>query len=353
MRDRRQERQALHHQHQREDVDLVDLLVVGRSTTIAAPISSSAASTASQNAGKSGPCGSRRPWRCARRAGCSFHTPIADRARDRPLHRHGGEHRADHLAERDRDAQPIERDEMRERRPRRPRGSGWSGSCPGWRCRRRRPPAPRSRLRIATTTPIALGAEPVEPAEREFALLLAREAARAGQQTPPVLAAGSGSRHRPSGGAASCRPRTCRAAGRGRSGGWCSATCQPCSSTVRPRSVSSTDGVARPAAGGVERGAADQAHGAVHDDGVGLVALDHADVEEAGIFAVHGVVHDAALAVAMVLRRLDHADLRIGEGRHQVLEPVGLHHVVGVDDADDLGVGARYAPSASRSAPAL
>ena len=50
-------------------------------------------------------------------------------------------------------------------------------------------------------------------------------------------------------------------------------------------------------------------------------------------------MHDGAVAVAMVLRRLDHADLGVGEGRHEVLEPVGLHHVVGVDDADDLGVG--------------
>ena len=32
------------------------------------------------------------------------------------------------------------------------------------------------RLRIATTTPDRFGAEPVEPAEREFALLLAGEA---------------------------------------------------------------------------------------------------------------------------------------------------------------------------------
>ena len=77
----------------------------------------------------------------------------------------------------------------------------------------------------------------------------------------------------------------------------------------------------------------------MHDDGVGLVALDHADVEEAGIFAVHGMMHDAALAVAMVLRRLDHADLGIGEGRDEVLEPVRTHHVVGIDHADDLGIG--------------
>ena len=83
--------------------------------------------------------------------------------------------------------------------------------------------------------------------------------------------------------------------------------------------MSSTDGVARPAAGGFERGAPDQAHGAVHDDGVDLVALHHADVEEAGIFGVHGAVHRRAVAVAMVLRRLHQADARIGEQRHQVL----------------------------------
>ena len=54
------------------------------------------------------------------------------------------------------------------------------------------------------------------------------------------------------------------------------------------------DRVARPVAGGVQRRAADQAHRAVHDDGVLFVPLHHADVEEAGIFAVHGVMHDAA-----------------------------------------------------------
>ncbi len=105
------------------------------------------------------------------------------------------------------------------------------------------------------------------------------------------------------------------------------------------------DGPARPAAGSLDRRAADEAHGAVHDDGVRLVALDHADVEEAGVFAVHRVVHDAALAVAMVLRRLHHADLRVGESRYQIFQPVGPHHIVGIDDADDLrvarGVGER------------
>ncbi len=110
------------------------------------------------------------------------------------------------------------------------------------------------------------------------------------------------------------------------------------------------DGVARPAAGGFERGAADQAHRAVHDDGVELVALNHADIEEAGIFGVHGAMHQRAVAVAMVLRRLHEADARIGEQRHEILEPVRLDHVVGIDDADDLGVrrGVRERERAAR-----
>ena len=77
----------------------------------------------------------------------------------------------------------------------------------------------------------------------------------------------------------------------------------------------------------------------MHDDGVRLVALNHADVEEAGILAVHGGVHQGSFAVTVILRRLDHADLFVGERRHEVLEPVGAHDIVGVDDADDLGVG--------------
>ena len=54
---------------------------------------------------------------------------------------------------------------------------------------------------------------------------------------------------------------------------------------------------------------------------------------------VHGVVHQRAVAVAVILRRLHEADARIGEQRHQVLQPVRLHDIVGVDDADDLGIG--------------
>ena len=70
------------------------------------------------------------------------------------------------------------------------------------------------------------------------------------------------------------------------------------------------DGIARPSAGVDQRAAADKAHGAVRDDGVDLVPLHHADIEEAGIFAVHHRMHDAPVAVAMVLRRLHKTDGR-------------------------------------------
>ncbi len=98
------------------------------------------------------------------------------------------------------------------------------------------------------------------------------------------------------------------------------------------------DGVARPSAHLIQRGTPNKAHGAVHDDGVDLVTLNHADVEEAGILTIHGVMHHAAVAVAVILRRLHQPDLGIGEQRRQILQPVRLHDIIGVDDADYLGV---------------
>ena len=74
------------------------------------------------------------------------------------------------------------------------------------------------------------------------------------------------------------------------------------------------------------------------DDGVGLVALNHADIEEPGIFAVHDVVERSAAAVAVILRRLDKAHLGVGEMRDEIGQPVGCDRVIGVDDADDLGI---------------
>ena len=63
----------------------------------------------------------------------------------------------------------------------------------------------------------------------------------------------------------------------------------------------------------IHRGAANEAHGAVHDDGVGLIALDHANIKEAGVFAVHDVMQRRASAIAVILRRLHEADFWIGE----------------------------------------
>ncbi len=77
----------------------------------------------------------------------------------------------------------------------------------------------------------------------------------------------------------------------------------------------------------------------MHDDCVVLIPLDHADVKESGVFAVHGEVHDTTLAIAVILRCLDEAYIRIAEQRHKVLEPVLLYDIVGVDDADDIGIG--------------
>ena len=61
----------------------------------------------------------------------------------------------------------------------------------------------------------------------------------------------------------------------------------------------------------------------MRDDRVELVPLHHADVEEAGIFAVHGVMHDATFTVAVILWRLYQPHARIAEDRHKILEPTG------------------------------
>ena len=62
----------------------------------------------------------------------------------------------------------------------------------------------------------------------------------------------------------------------------------------------------------------------MHDNGVDLVALDHADIEEPGILGVHDVMHDGAGAIAMILRRLHQTHLRIGKLRNQIFQPVRL-----------------------------
>ena len=108
--------------------------------------------------------------------------------------------------------------------------------------------------------------------------------------------------------------------------------------------------VARPSTGCVDGGAPHQAHRAMRNDRIEFVALDHADVEEAGVFAVHGVMHDAAFAVAVILRRLHQADGRIAEERDEVPEPVVLHNIVGIDDADHVRVGGGMGESEAQRA---
>src|SRR5437899_1290417 len=76
----------------------------------------------------------------------------------------------------------------------------------------------------------------------------------------------------------------------------------------------------------------------MNNDGICLIALNHANVEEAGVFPIHGVMHEAAIAISMVLRRLHHSNLGVDEGRHEVFEPVGTYHVIGIDHGNKLGV---------------
>ena len=40
----------------------------------------------------------------------------------------------------------------------------------------------------------------------------------------------------------------------------------------------------------------------------------------------------------MILRRLYQADRRVGEGRHEVFQPVGMHDIVRIEHPDDLGL---------------
>ena len=97
------------------------------------------------------------------------------------------------------------------------------------------------------------------------------------------------------------------------------------------------DRILGPAAGILQRRAAHEAHRAMGDDGVGFVAQHHADIEEAGIFGVHRAMQGGTVAVAVILRCLHEADARIGEGGNQILQPIRIDDVIGIEHADDLG----------------
>ena len=93
-----------------------------------------------------------------------------------------------------------------------------------------------------------------------------------------------------------------------------------------------------PAADSLQRRFAYHGHGAVLDDRVVVVTLHHADLEEAGIFPVAGLLEAALFLVVIILRRLHQADGRVLEMRHHVVQPVGRHDVVAVDDGHHLGI---------------
>ena len=92
-----------------------------------------------------------------------------------------------------------------------------------------------------------------------------------------------------------------------------------------------------PAADLFQRAPTHHGHGAVLDQRVALVAVVHADAEEAVELPVAHALEGLALPVAVGLRRLHDGDLGLVEVRHQAGQPVGIDHVVGVDDAHHLG----------------
>ena len=73
------------------------------------------------------------------------------------------------------------------------------------------------------------------------------------------------------------------------------------------------------------------------DDGVALVAGDHADVKEAAVFGVAHRLEGILRLIAIVLRRLHDRDLGICKSGNQIGQPSGFHFVVAVDHGNDLG----------------
>src|SRR6516162_11342888 len=184
-RHRGEERQALHHKDQRENVEFADLLVIRGHHDHGAHQQQGPQHRLPKRrkvrslAGRAALSGAHEGKRFLPRA-------TADRARDRPLHCHGGNHRADHLAKRNRDPQTIKSDEMgegdgegREDRD----GEDLVGYVYEGEGDNRHP----DEIEDCDRNPDRFRAQPVEPADREFAFLLARETAAAGQEMTPVL----------------------------------------------------------------------------------------------------------------------------------------------------------------------
>ena len=137
-----------------------------------APTTSSPPSTASQNAWNSARLLAAAALGGAHEGQVILDQAVADRARDRPLHRHRGEHGAERLLLGIGDAQAIERDEMQQRHREGGEdrdGQDLVGDGDADEGDDRHPDQIEDRDHDAER----FRAEPVQPAEREFALLLA------------------------------------------------------------------------------------------------------------------------------------------------------------------------------------
>src|SRR5262249_59401747 len=86
----------------------------------------------------------------------------------------------------------------------------------------------------------------------------------------------------------------------------------------------------------LEDRAPNQAHRAREDDRVAVGARRHGHVEEVAIAVEEAPQVAVVLPVAVVLWRLNERNLRVSEMADCVAQPVGLDHVVGVDNADPL-----------------
>ncbi len=112
------------------------------------------------------------------------------------------------------------------------------------------------------------------------------------------------------------------------------------------------DALLVPAADRVERRAPDQPHRAAEDDRVAVAARDHRDVEEVAKAVEETAQISVVAPFAIVLRRLHERDRGIVEISDRVAQPLRMHLVVGIHDAE-ISTSAGKRGVASLSAPAL
>jgi hypothetical protein len=98
---------------------------------------------------------------------------------------------------------------------------------------------------------------------------------------------------------------------------------------------------------------ADQSHRAGEDRAVPLVARRLRDREEVLVGVVEPPVERRLTPVAVVLRRLDEADLLVGEQRRAGAQELGVELVVGVDHADQRGARVDQFPQCVVEGPGL